>query len=247
MGSERGTRTTHLGSDFSLRVDHSGAKAREHSSVSRRVEEIWEAANRIRSQPFTNGPLLTLDRIDGDIWWAAITDYKHFIAHRRDRSVRQALGLNILGVTGFLCCDGCVYVGRRSRETTQYPGFWELVPSGGITPERADVHGHVSVTDQLCEEMREELGIETSLVSEVTPLAAVEDLTDGVTDIVLRLELTAWRPTKARSDEYDEIRAIPFDEINRFVGTHELVPISIAILEAERLIADGQKAPQRPG
>src|SRR5207247_737367 len=115
-------------------------------------------------------------------------------AQRRDADLFPTLAVRPLAVCGVaVLADGFVF-GRRSESATQYPGFWELPPSGGIDPTCHRSKGITAADVQILTELSEELNVAPhELAALPDPFAVMEDDVAHVVDIVfyLRINLSA--------------------------------------------------------
>jgi hypothetical protein len=218
-----------------------------------RVAACWTAA-RAERPSLTDGEIVTLRGIErADVGGgggglrvrAGLSRYRLFVAQRRG----VALGLRPLGVTAITLLhvpgsDGAplLVLGRRSARVTQYPGCWELVPSGGVARERVAPGGAVDVAGQLREELEEELGVAPARVLAMTPLGIVEDLADRVVDVAFRLDVegepAALEAHVAAHAEYDALAFAPLADVlsDRFdlralAGEAGLVPTVAPLVE----------------
>lgn len=204
-----------------------------------RIEAVWRAAQASRPS-LTDGKILSAVsfRIDaGELEVRAHSiHYRHFLAERAG----VTLGARPLGVTATTLVgsgdSARLVFGRRSSSVTQYPGSWELVPSGGVPASRLGAGGRVDVEAQLLEELEEELGVAAAGVRVVAPLGLVEDLGDGVLDLAYRLELAVdpgALETARRNAEYTRLELVPRDSISDFLrGAGEaLAPTVLPLLE----------------
>lgn len=187
------------------------------------VNVAWDSAL-ARRPHLSDGEILVVDRIvaerDALIVEVARTRYRRFIAQRSG----LALGLRPLGVSGVTIVHGPtgesgIVLGRRTSSVTQYPGCWELVPSGGLPASRAALDGAVDAPGQLLEELAEEVGVKPRAA--LVPLGLVEDLDEGVLDLCFLVE-TDEAPTL--NDEYDEIRLLPLADPRRALAAIALAP-----------------------
>lgn len=134
---------------------------------------------------------------------AEVVGYRDFVVQRRGLA---DLGVRPLGVTGITHTGAGVLLGRRSAHVTQYPGRWEPVPAGSVSP--AD--GPNVLEDQLLAELREEAGIGRDEVEAIAIVGIVDDAVDDVVDVCFALtvpESTARRAVAEHTNpgEHDEL------------------------------------------
>lgn len=155
------------------------------------------------------------------------------------------LGLTAVAVSGLVLLtevtEKFVVFGRRSSDVSAYPGRIELVPSGGITPQRASAGGRVDYAAQIMQELEEEACVPADWVEAVDGFAVVIDEADHTCDIACRITLRpdvdrrAFAECFSRSAEYaPEPLFVPFAELEAFVRAHaeEMVPASRVLVDA---------------
>jgi hypothetical protein len=207
--------------------------------LQRRVDELWELEHRERPG-LTDGSILSVERVDGNVVIARMCPYRLFVARERDRSLRDVLGIRAIGLSGILSLArpsrDVVVVGRRAPDVTEYPGAWELVPSGGIGPRAVGPGGAVDVLGVLLDELEEEVGVPRAAVGAVVPIGLAFDLDQEGYDICMALR--AGDCEILPMPEYDEVRELALDEAAALLsdtGEH-VVPTSVVILEAARRV-----------
>jgi hypothetical protein len=214
------------------------------SELEARVAGVWSAEVRDRPGLF-NGRMLTALGYDDGLVRAGFTEYRRFVAQRRDRALRAALGVQPIAVSGLVeTADGEVMLGRRGDGVTQYPGCWESVPSGTLD-ERALAGGTPvagSVLDPapcLLAELEEESGIAAADVAQVVMIGLFLDAAEDTLDVAyfVRLSLDAEQVRKrvaARADrgEYAEIATLGAAAAGTYLERSGVVPTSRALLQA---------------
>jgi HAD superfamily hydrolase (TIGR01509 family) len=202
--------------------------------VRARIDTLWAEEQRAHPNRF-DGTLLTFAGRSGDTLYGRFVPYRYYLAQRRDPEIARALGLVPLAVSGIVECDGAVAFATRGDTTTQYPGWIELVPSGGIGAEFLRADKSVDYAGQLVQELVEELGVPESAIAEREPIALLRDHRDEVIDIgcVLRVSAAARREVLTSGEEYHSLRWVPIAELPQFVTAERdrLVPTSRALAE----------------
>ena len=207
------------------------------------IEAVWEEELRRRPAGLHNGSVLSLLRQEGLVLWASVVEYKHALAQLRRPELYSALRIRPLAVSGLTWVGGALVFGRRAEFVSQEPGYWELVPSGGIDVVSSPVD-EVDYLDQLRIELREELGITRADTTQLTPFCLVDDPATHVVDIGVEVILScspgdllgSHRATA--SAEYDELQTVPSADLERFLDQHRggVVAASRALLAARGLI-----------
>lgn len=160
------------------------APALEH-----RIEEIWKRQTSLRAGNLFNGRIFSISAIANRRIEGCFVEYKWFVAQRHDPSVRAALDICPLAITGLLLCSDGVVVGRRGSNVEQAAGEWELVPSGGVDETTLTPEGRVEIVDQVRIELLEELGIQPERICGApAPFAIVFDTEAAVRDVGIRLQ-----------------------------------------------------------
>ena len=200
--------------------------------IEARVRACWSEA-RANAPRLFDDPLLSLVDHDPSRLTACVSSYRYLVAQRRDPSLRGALSLRPLAVTGVLrCADGLV-LARRAAHVTTDPGLWEPAPSGGL--DRDDPVG------QLLEELREELGLAPDDVGPPRAVVLMETPRDATFDIVYELVTpragaevrAAW--TSSGSDEYADVAVLPPGDLRAFVGREAARLASVTLPLLRRL------------
>ena len=186
------------------------ARAPLDRAVERAVEAAWRTILAAEPQLFDGRLLSVRDlRVEGGTAKieAEVVGYRDFVVQRRGLA---DLGVRPLGVTGITRAGDGVLLGRRTADVTQYPGRWEPVPAGSVSPSDA---AHV-LEDQLLTELREEAGIGRADVESIAVVGVVDDEADDVVDVCFALtvpESVARRAVAehANPGEHDELALRP--------------------------------------
>jgi hypothetical protein len=131
-----------------------------------------------------------------------------------------------------------VIFAKRANDTTEYPGFFELVPSGSIDKECADLNGIVDYKSKLLTEFTEETGLPGDCVKDVFGFAFVLDTNDNVYDVGCKIVIDAERDLVIQkfysSKEYQSPIFVAIGELYDFIklNHNSIVPTSMALVEA---------------
>lgn len=160
------------------------------------------------------------------------TKYKYFLAQLQDPALR--LPVFPLTVGGVIVDErGNTLVGRRAATVTEYPGWYEFVPSGGISADKV-ARGRILFQKQLEEEFTEEVGLPVARISAIEPCSLVLDVQHQlyVIGCTIRLtgDLTAIRPRRRRT-EHEALHIIHRTTLHRFMESHRMIPTSRLIAE----------------
>lgn len=208
------------------------------------IEEVWEKTMEERGGKLFNGTLpnfVGLDKNGAEIVIrGTFVEYKHFLAQRK----RPDLNLSIkpIGVSGIIILKEAdreyVIFAKRANDTTEYPGFFELVPSGTLSKECVKSNGFVDYKSKLLSEFEEETGLSQDCVRDIIGFAFVLDTHDNVYDvcckIIINIEKDVVISKLSNSKEYQSPVFIATDEITNFIklNSGSIVPTSLALVEA---------------
>jgi hypothetical protein len=209
--------------------------------IEARVDEIWQREKELRSHDLHNGRLFSVDYCDGRTIVGWISEYRYFLAQRREPSLHAALKIKPLAVTGILSCPDGVLFGRRSGRSEMDAGCWELVPSGGVDDAAVGPAGQVSLERCILIELEEETGIGASELSARSRAAAlVEDPQSHVIDVGVMLATASSaaqiqrRFAALENREYSELEIVAPAELRAFRRNRvdSLGAVSAALLDA---------------
>lgn len=197
------------------------------------VEAIWHREQELRKEKLFNGKVLSLLSYDETQLTASFVDYKLMVAYLRDPQLRQKLGIRPLSLSGVAHTDQAILIGKRSSLVSQYPGWYELAPSGGIDPIAAKGE-FIDIKKQALIELEEETGIRAIHVVNVKPYALVLEKDSGIMEVCVDILIKSSRvgETLESTPEYADLFWIPFTDIQGFIQKHErnTIPLSIHLL-----------------
>lgn len=218
-----------------VEVRVSGDELEPPKALRSRVDELWERERRQRPD-LVDGTILSVRRIDAGVVHAQPCSYRLFVARERDATLRRALSISAIGVSGVLILTSLegsgVVVGRRAAGVTEYGGAWELVPSGGLDPRRVGRDGVVDTLSCLLDELEEEVGFSRSAVGSTRSLGLVRDIAQEGYDVCIAL--VAEGGEIAEMPEYDEVVVLgPVEAAELLAGpAGHVVPTSPLIFAA---------------
>ena len=203
------------------------------------VDQVWREEQERRAGRLFDGKIFSLTRREGTSLRGHFVSYRWWVAQYRRPELLAELHVQPLAVSGLLRVGGGLVFGRRADHTTEHPGLWELVPSGGIDETARRPGGRIAAEAQLRAELEEELCAPAASIRSVRPLALVGDRQTRVCDIAFEVALDLPYAALAASfashdsDEYSELRLVSSEELGTFVEQHSpgVVPSSVAILE----------------
>lgn len=198
-----------------------------------RVDALWASATECNPNLF-NGEIANFvsHKVSEDgliLLCCDVVEYKLFIAQTMDVHLRLVRPLGISGIV--FDVKKRLLLGRRNG-VTEYEGWFEFVPAGGIPPQY--LQGGL-FCEQVKIELAEETGIFSDAVSECIPFCLIYDKEHSVFDIGVRVELKHEIDTEELvSEEYDAFVAMEWNDFARFSSENKVVPTSQALYVALR-------------
>ena len=151
------------------------------------IEKAWLTEQKRLKNKLFNGQIVSFNSIKRNTIYANYRSYKLLVAQNLHPELFSEINLQPLAFSGILeCLDGFI-IGRRNQYQTQDAGKWELVPSGGIEKVFDDKHLHTSLRKQVEIEIKEELGINPSKISDLEIICGIYDGSSRVVDIGVRI------------------------------------------------------------
>lgn len=210
------------------------------------IEEIWQKILIEKGENPFNGTLPNFVRVNQERGERVeilghFIEYKQFLAQRKRPDLK--LGIKPIGVSGIIVLedrgDEYVVFAKRADNITEYPGFFELVPSGSIDKEYADASGVVDYQSKLLSEFIEETGLSKEYVKKISGFALVLDIGHNVYDICCEILLEAKKELiiqKFSSKEYNTPVFVALNDLNSFIkaNVNSVVPTLMALIEAYR-------------
>ena len=206
-----------------------------------KLELIWKKEYSKNTKKLFNNKTLIFNSFDRrekeSIVKGSFIDYKLAISSR----IEPSLGVDIkqIGVSGVVIfCDNKEYIlfSTRSHNTTEYPNFIELVPSGHIDESTVLQNGSIDYISKLTEEFHEETGLSVSVIKNIKCLGFVFDKISHVYDICCVIEIDSSVQEIENSfktvSEYLEPKFISLESLSDFININynRIVPTSLAIL-----------------
>ena len=167
------------------------------------------------------------------------TDYKNIIIDRK--FLNSSLGIYQVGVSGLTLINEqnnlFILFAKRSKNVTEYPNFYELVPSSNLDKSVLDKDGTINFSSKILDEFEEETGLSSSLINNVSSFCFVKDNINHVYDVCCILELNINR--NLLNDSFKNVSEFYFPcfvqvkNLQNFLIKHEsnIVPTSKAILQ----------------
>lgn len=200
------------------------------------VDDLWLIERKLKGHHLFDGTVFSALHYDEKGLQGHFVPYKYYLAQQRAPQLRQSLKITPVAVTGITRLNGNLLVAKRALWVTQYPDFYELAPSGGITPRC--VEGRlVHLNEQIFEELFDEVGITRSCVETLDFFSLIHEKESG--NIELCAELMA-KPLMLQSvsGEYSQLLSVPIEELASFVETTHTswVPLSLQLLKIRKYL-----------
>ena len=159
-----------------------------------------------------------------------ITAYKFFFAQLY--SSELDLGIMPIGVSGVIIDkNDNVLLGVR-KNVTEYNGFYELAPSGGIcSSKRKDKV--ILYEEQLIEELLEETEIKREMIKKIEPFCFILDKNNGVYDICSKLHISKSLENlllSKKNAEYKNFEIVSLKDAKSQIKKNGCVPTSRIML-----------------
>lgn len=198
-----------------------------HPDTQRLADGAWNDLC-AQSPRYFNGAILLYTSSDqaGGVIRARVGEYKH-------HALRRLIGHTetLLAVTAIVMTQDRVLFGRRSMQSHDYPGLWELGPSGGVdVPQSGDHIDHDALLQEVLREIREEAGFEPRVLGQRL-IAMVHDRGAGSSDLAVLLQIEP--PVQIETNwEYDDTRWVTRDELGAWCDQRpsELIPTTLALM-----------------
>ncbi len=220
--------------DFQVSINHSFTQKKFKESTKVHIEDIWKKELIRTEDKLFNGQILSAEEFDGKQLIGHFVEYKQYLAQLRDPSLADELNIKPICVCGHTTAGDYILIGLRSNYVTDYANYFELVPAGGIDP-LAIINNRIDIRKQIQIELKEESGIEASMVQSIVPTFIIQYMESCTYEIVSKIELdpAARNWVGERDGEYTEIMWIAKRDVKAFVEQHrkQMIPLSIQILD----------------
>lgn len=199
------------------------------------IEFAWEKEQEGRNKKLINGNILNLAKIEKQgnalILLCHPVEYKHYIAQRSGID----LGITPLAVSGIVFYQEndtkIFYLGKRSESVTQYPRFYEFIPSGSIDVNDIEPNKPIDYSRQLIIELKEELGILFENVKEQKTFCLLFDEVDNVYDIGVEIEVSNSQ-IKIDETEYFSSQKLSLNSVTEYMKGNNIVNTSRKLFKA---------------
>jgi len=209
----------------------------------REINMVWKNEQKKRNVKLFNSKVLNLKSIKNEprriVLSANFVDYKNIITDRIDSSIN--LNYQQIGVSGIIIItdnnEVFTLIAKRSKNNTEYPNYFELVPSGNLDKSVKNEHGKINYKEKLLEELLEEIGISEDYVKNISEIGIIRDNKNSVYDICCIIKINSKKDIIEKqikkTDEYYNLEFIKIKELEkRKLKTKvKFVPTSLGIME----------------
>lgn len=222
-----------LPQNFEVKLDANALKTDLTPPIERRIQEIWDQEY-IRAQgKLFNGKIFSATNFDGTVLQGHFVDYKHYVAQVRDPTLFENLHIQIVSISGYTVANESILIGKRAAYVTGFPGHYELVPAGGIDPSVV-TNQSIDIIKQFKKELREEAGIEESMIKSILPVYLIKyserEPYEICAKIILAPEAALNNP---RDEEYTELFWMERKRLPEFINNNReiMIPLSLHLLD----------------
>lgn len=214
--------------NFSIHIVEDTFRYEEDIAVE--IEAIWQKEKQKEGRLLFNGTLLGCCRLEGESLFVQRIPYKAYFAQTLSQNVMQRLQLWPLSVSCITKCEERFLVGKRSMAVASHPGKYDLAPSGSLEEKALK-----DISVQVYDELKEETGIDASLVREISPFLFVKNSDEHALEICCRVALypSALELGEYPKEEYEELFWLSKEEVLRHMEARrgEYVPLSLNLIQ----------------
>jgi hypothetical protein len=206
------------------------------------ISNFWNDFLKSKNKSIYNDQVLRFVRINQNNpveIEVSYTDYKNIIVDRE--FLNSSLNISQVGVSGLIFnkngSDSQILFAKRSSTVTEYPNFYELVPSGNLDKSVLSNDGTINYTAKILQEFEEETGLSSSTIQNIIPFCFVRDNKNHVFDACCILKMNIDPKILIDSfktiSEFNSPCFILLENLKSFVNKNEskIVPTSKAIIE----------------
>ena len=229
---------TILSLEKEFNIYYANSKSCLSKNIISEVENIWIKEQSTGKKTLFNGQILSVVNISESDLIVSKTEYKYFVAQQVRPELYEDLKIRPLAVSGLLACQEGVVIGRRAKSMMQDANLWELIPSGGVDPEKTDLKTNVPYIGQTFLELQEEVGIGRERILEMKPFCLLEDTITHVIDIGIIIKTSLHgneildHHNRFGSNEYDKLKVVKWSELLHTGSTNrsDFVNLSTAMI-----------------
>jgi len=210
-------------------------------NIQKRINQTWIKLQKNRKVKFSNDKVLILNSfiIKKGINYIStqFVDYKSIISNKFNPKIN--LNFNQIGISGMILFknNNSYYTifSKRNKNTTEYPNYLELVPSGHID-QKSIIDKFLKFNSNLINEFIEETNLNNKFIKKILFLCIIRDKQNLVYDICNIIELSTNKNIILKhwkSSEYSKPIFVPISLLPKFIEKNHknMVPTSIGIID----------------
>lgn len=184
-------------------------------------------------KPIFDGTLFCVQHITSKLIKAYPLSYKEYIASSSYPQYPHKH--KPLAVSGWIVHRDRILLGQRSEKVFQFPGWIELIPSGGIDGRSLLTNKEIHFKRALEIEFEEETGMPAELIEHIQPESLVYCKEQNLYDICMSIHLYSdkWIDCDVSNEEYTQLFWVPLRSLKEFVEGNKkrMIPTSLALIE----------------
>ncbi len=230
---ENNYQTYEIPPDFSVGIDEIPVKFELSDVNESQVDQIWEEAQQKHGGQLFNGKMFVFKSFQNGELTGRFIDYKYYRAQSSLPALKLALNIKPIAVSCSCRYQNEFLIGQRSKSVTGFPGFYELVPSGGISLDSFE-KGKIDLKKQALLELEEEAGIFSKCVESCLPVALINEINTSTYEIYMEIELKKKGGVGVSSTlEYSMLEWMPIKQLISFSKKErdQFVPLSLYLIE----------------
>lgn len=219
--------------DYPIRLQTTPAQFNLATEDYALIEEIWEKEALAQKNHLFNGRLFIALDVSNEGLIGQFIPYKLYIATLRSPYLKEKIKIHPVSITGITLSHNRILIGQRSKFVTQYPGRFELVPSGGIDQHSVE-DGKINLIRQFRIELEEEAGIKEESIEKIELQALHFNPFEEIYEIFAKIEVNnSVQMEHVKSHEHTELIWMSIEELKSFISfrNEEFVPFSLSLIK----------------
>lgn len=207
----------------------------------KQISNYWNVLLNSKNNLIHNDQVLHFVRINPDNNLeidVSYTDYKNIIVDRE--FLNSELNLFQVGVSGLVINKNnenpSILFAKRSNDVTEYPNYYELVPSGNLDKSVLSNNGTINYSTKIIQEFEEETGLLYTTIDNLIPFCFIKDNINHVFDVCCILEIN-MKPesliSSFKTSEFYSPHLILLKNLKSFIDKNnsKIVPTSKALIQ----------------
>lgn len=226
-----------ISDSFTIEIETQNFTAVFSEEIEKEIERIWQKEAEIKKERLFNGQLLSALTVKEGILRGKFVPYKLYVAQTRNPKLEKFLKLRPVGISGYIEANHHILIGKRSQHVLTSPGYYELVPSGGIDQESLE-GSTLNIRKQFEIELEEETGIKVASIKQFSYIALIYDSVTYTYEVCAKILLDSQTLEQSypSNEEYSELIWIPKREIFQFLKQHQQEVVSLTHFLLKKMI-----------